>query len=100
MTTERILLLAGLILAFVSFIALLLIAMYRLEGWHLFKTGRNPYHRICKKCGSHQEQYHEAGRPHCTWWERMYPLGNDENCKCHQYTNYRDDLSDYLDANK
>lgn len=55
----------------------------------LFRGGRNPYHRICKKCGSHQNMYKSnIEGNNSTWWEDVYPIGNDENCKCHSYSDY------------
>ncbi len=55
-----------------------------------FKKGRNPYNRICKKCGSHQDMYQSniEGNENHIWWEEVYPIGNDENCKCHKYAQY------------
>lgn len=52
-----------------------------------FKPGHNPYARICRKCGAHQHQHRSnvEGFEHHTWWEEMYPIGNDPNCKCHSY---------------
>lgn len=57
----------------------------------LFKKGHNPFSRICKKCGAHQHQYRSniEGNEHETWWEEVYPIGNDEKCKCHKYSDYR-----------
>ena len=54
----------------------------------LFKRSHNPYYRICKKCGSHQSMYQSniEGCENDVWWERVYPLGNDEKCQCHSYT--------------
>lgn len=52
-----------------------------------FKRGHNPFARICRKCGAHQHQYEtrvEGFRP-TTWWEEVYPIGNDPNCSCHKY---------------
>lgn len=38
---------------------------------NLFKAGHNPYARICKKCGAHQNLYQSniEGCDHHTWWE-------------------------------
>lgn len=69
----------------VAFIFGLWLLGRHIHGNHLFKKGRNPYHRICKKCGAHQEQFHEIERPQCNWWEEVYPIGNDPKCKCHRY---------------
>jgi hypothetical protein len=54
----------------------------------IFKQGRNKYSRICKRCGATQDNYSYAnhfGGP--TWWEEMYPMGNDPNCICRRYAN-------------
>ncbi|MES2428295.1 MAG: hypothetical protein V4560_15045 [Bacteroidota bacterium] len=58
--------------------------------WSYFKSGRNPYIRICKKCGSHQNQYRSniEGQETHTWWEEVYPVGNNEKCKCHSFSEY------------
>jgi hypothetical protein len=45
----------------------------------------NPFSRTCKKCGAHQNQYCYSYNDRETWWEEMYPIGNDPNCKCHSY---------------
>ena len=57
-----------------------------------FKQGRNPFNRICKKCGSHQDQYQSniEGCSHQSWWSEVYPLGNNPDCKCHSYSEDRD----------
>jgi hypothetical protein len=49
-----------------------------------FKEGRNPYERICKKCGCHQE-LHEGYvyEWNCIWWEDVPPFGDNPNCECH-----------------
>jgi hypothetical protein len=52
-----------------------------------YKRGRNPYHRICRKCGAHQVVYESCFG---TWWDEVYPIGNDPNCKCHKDTEQRD----------
>lgn len=56
----------------------------------LFKIGRNPFIRVCRKCGAHQSQYQSniEGMDHITWWEEVYPIGNNENCQCHKYAEY------------
>jgi len=58
----------------------------------LFKQGHNPFNRICKKCGSHQVQYQSniEGQSHVTWWQEVYPIGNNEKCQCHKYAEYHD----------
>ena len=57
----------------------------------LFKGGDNPFHRICTKCGSHQVMYRSniQGHEHATWWEEIYPLGNNEKCWCHWYADHK-----------
>lgn len=50
----------------------------------IFKRGRNPYHRICKKCGAHQV-YYTSIYTRYSWWGEIYPIGNNENCECHKY---------------
>ncbi len=54
-----------------------------------FKKGHNPFCRICKKCGAYQNMY-ESNVEGCdlTWWEEVYPIGNDPNCKCHSYAEH------------
>ena len=52
-----------------------------------FKYDDNPFRRHCGKCGAQQDNYHEAGNTGNTWWEEMYPIGNDPDCKCHTYAN-------------
>lgn len=57
-----------------------------IEGNHLFKyDDTNPYRRKCKKCGAQQDLHHYSWNPRATWWEEMYPIGNDPNCECHKY---------------
>ena len=57
----------------------------------LFKAGHNPYARICKKCGSHQNMYRSniEGMESDVWWEEVYPIGNNPKCECHKYSQYR-----------
>lgn len=58
--------------------------------WRLFKQGRNPYHRICKKCGCNQELYSwNIEDVNESWWEDVNPIGDDPNCKCHKYSDYK-----------
>lgn len=52
-----------------------------------YKPGRNPYHRICRKCGQHQIMYQSCFG---SWWEEVYPLGNNPECRCHKDTERRD----------
>ncbi len=55
----------------------------------LFKCGHNPYARICKRCGAHQNMYQSnIEDDNSTWWEDVYPIGNNEKCKCHSFTDY------------
>lgn len=52
---------------------------------------QNPYRRYCKKCGACQIQYESNVIGHNdTWWQEVYPIGNDEKCKCHSYSEYHD----------
>lgn len=73
----------------------LLIGIYlfyrKINEWRLFKQGRNPYKRICRKCGAHQDLYQSniEGCEHAMWWEEVYPIGNNPKCKCHSYASYR-----------
>lgn len=57
-----------------------------------FKHGRNPFSRICKDCGAHQDQYRSniEGCEHQTWWVEVYPIGNNPECKCHSYAEDRE----------
>lgn len=57
----------------------------------IFKRGHNPYNRICKRCGAHQDMYQSniEGNESDFWWEEVYPIGNNPNCKCHKYASYR-----------
>lgn len=48
-----------------------------------FQYGRNPFRRVCKKCGAHQNVMEYYGNR--KQWEEVYPLGNNENCECHSY---------------
>ena len=52
-----------------------------------YKRGNNPFHRICKKCGAHQIMYESVFG---TWWDEVYPVGNDPECKCHEDAEQRD----------
>lgn len=78
--------------AFLAFIFLATVwaAIRQIKIMGLFKQGHNPFNRICKKCGAHQSQYQSniEGCEHNTWWEEVYPIGNDENCQCHKYAEY------------
>ena len=51
----------------------------------------NPYRRYCKKCNSHQVMYSSniEGQENDHWWEEVYPIGNNEKCKCHSFSEYR-----------
>jgi len=51
-----------------------------------YKAGNNPYHRICKKCGSHQMMYESCFG---TWWEEAHS-GDDPTCPCHRDAETRD----------
>lgn len=51
-----------------------------------YKSGRNMFHRICKKCGAHQVVYESCFG---SWWEEVYPIGNNPDCKCHGDAEYR-----------
>lgn len=66
--------------------------IYRVVQSHkVFKYDEtNPFRRTCKRCGSHQNQYHTSGYPNDYWWSRMYPIGNDENYICHSFTENRE----------
>ena len=77
------------------FFALLIIGFIwlicrKIQETFLFKKGRNPYHRICRKCGAHQNMYQSniEGLESHYWWEDVYPIGNNENCLCHKFTDY------------
>jgi hypothetical protein len=58
-----------------------------LNNTRLFKQGRNPYHRICKKCGAHQDLFCDGYK--AEWWEEVYPIGNNPDCDCHKQAEYR-----------
>lgn len=84
---------------FVSFIFVYAIAGALAVVWVIYKTiqtnrqfkyNDNPYSRTCRKCGALQHMYHHHGEPGDTWWQEMYPIGNDPNCKCHGYAQNRD----------
>lgn len=51
-----------------------------------YSWGRNPFHRICKNCGAHQVVFKSRFG---SWWEEVYPIGNDPDCKCHADAEYR-----------
>ena len=53
-----------------------------------YAKGRNPYHRICKKCGQHQNMMSLSYDPAITWWEEVYPEGNNPKCSCKYDTRY------------
>ena len=57
----------------------------------LFRWGKNPFRRYCKKCGACQVMYGSniQGCEHDTWWEEVYPIGDNPDCKCHKYATYR-----------
>jgi len=80
------------ILLIILFLSIIYQAIKWIRSLLLFKKGHNPFHRICKKCGANQHQYRSniEGNEHETWWEEVYPIGNDEKCKCHSYSQYRD----------
>lgn len=52
----------------------------------LFRYGRNPYRRECKRCGQWQTNYSfpDYGSRN-NWWEEIYPVGNDPKCECKKY---------------
>lgn len=51
----------------------------------------NPYRRHCKKCNAHQIMYSSNIEGHASdiWWQEVYPIGNNEKCICHSYSDYR-----------
>lgn len=57
----------------------------------LFKYDKyNPYRRHCKKCNSHQVMYSSnIEGDNSWWWEEVYPIGNNDKCKCHSFSDYR-----------
>lgn len=64
-------------------------AILKLKEFIIFMPGHNPYHRICKKCGAHQIQMQlNVTPPAPTWWEEVYPIGNNPACECHKYAEY------------
>ena len=72
----------------IVFVGLTVLAIiYSIKERRQFKRGHNPFTRICKSCGAHQDQYRSnvEGWEHHTWWVEMSPVGNDPNCKCHSY---------------
>lgn len=70
----------------IGFLLMFGIALYiDLREKLLFKKGRNPYQRICKKCGSVQWQYESnIIDDNDTWWEDMDCKSPE--CRCHRYT--------------
>lgn len=75
------------IFVFVFPICGLIGVIFWLREVSLFKATDNPYKRECKKCGAHQDMYQSnvEGLEHKTWWEEVYPIGNNPNCECHKY---------------
>lgn len=52
-----------------------------------FDVDENHRHRKCKKCGQIQESHTDLNSHSC-WWEDMRKIP-DENCKCHNYSEYK-----------
>lgn len=52
------------------------------RGSH-FTYGRNPYRRICARCGQQQDNHCHGGEWKEGWWEPMGAI-MDPDCKCHQ----------------
>lgn len=55
----------------------------------LFKRDEyNPFRRKCRRCGQWQSMYDNGGTSgldYRSWWEEIYPLGNNPKCKCKKY---------------
>lgn len=69
-----------------------LVAQWLIRRWltelFLFRSDEyNPYRRYCKKCGQWQSMYDNGGQRHSyhSWWEEIYPIGNNPTCKCKKY---------------
>lgn len=86
---EKIIAIIG--LAFIALLCLL-VMYFKIREWMLFKEGHNPFARICKKCGAHQNQYRSniEGHENQTWWASVYPIGDDPDCRCHSYAEDRE----------
>lgn len=80
------------VLIFISLLCLVaLYFIYRgILAASLFKYDEtNPYRRHCTKCGAHQTMYSSNIEGNNNWWwEECYPLGNNDKCKCHSFTEY------------
>jgi len=78
------------VLVFSIVISGILSAFFVIKEKLLFKKGHTPYSRICKKCNSHQIMYSSniEGEENIHWWQEVYPIGNNEKCKCHSYAEY------------
>jgi len=76
------LIIAEIILILILFFGLVLPAI---KQNLLFKKGHNPYNRVCNKCGAHQSVFSYNYRNAPSWWEEVYPIGNNPKCKCHKY---------------
>lgn len=61
----------------------------RLTQIFLFKKCKyNPFRRSCRKCGQWQSMYDNGGFigvDYRSWWEEIYPIGNNPKCNCKKY---------------
>lgn len=84
--------LVGNILGYVIVIALIIgyiwASWWKIREWRLFKKDKyNPYRRKCCRCGQWQSMY-DNGKDlsaYHSWWEEIYPMGNNPKCKCKKY---------------
>lgn len=73
----------------IFFLILVLFAIWKVirfgQSLFLFKTGHNPYNRVCRKCNSTQSLY-QSNVEGCnsSWWEEERE-GTNPNCECHSF---------------
>lgn len=69
-------------------IAAIFYAFYKKgQEMSMFKIGRNPFVRECKRCGAiHNNMSWSMNDNENAWWEEVAE-GNDPACKCKQHQN-------------
>jgi hypothetical protein len=82
----------GLVLAYIVVWGMLIgwiwLSWYKLREWRMFKYDHNPYRRKCRRCGQWQSMWDNGGTigiDYRSWWEEIYPLGDNPKCKCKKY---------------
>jgi hypothetical protein len=78
------------LLFFVPPVFLVLLGLHKVYMMTVFRRGRNPFSRICRRCGQQQDMHCWSwSSPGYGWWEDMQDIP-DENCRCHKFSTHKD----------